>query len=76
MKPSASRVRSAQSLFSPSAHPSPEEIASYAAEIARKEGEPPEQAKVYAREAELQLWVWRTEARRALRHEGHELQLF
>lgn len=52
------------SWLSPAYHPLPEEVDTYAAMIAAREGDAPECADLYRREAELQLWVWRAENRR------------
>jgi hypothetical protein len=49
------------SWLSPKHHPSNEEIETYASMIAAKEGVPAECADEFRREAELQLWVWRSE---------------
>jgi hypothetical protein len=49
------------SWLSPAHHPSNEEIETYAAMIAAQEGIPVQFADEFRREAELQLWVWRTE---------------
>jgi hypothetical protein len=49
------------SWLSPAHRPSPEEIETYAALIAAREGIPAEFADEFRREAELQLWVWRSE---------------
>jgi hypothetical protein len=44
--------------------PSAEEVAAYAEVIARAEGQPELATDVHLREeAELQLWIWRTETR-------------
>jgi hypothetical protein len=51
------------SWLSPAHHPSNEEIETYAAMIAAKEGVPAMYADEFRREAELQLWVWRSENR-------------
>ena len=51
------------SWLSPACRPPPEEIETYAALIALREGEPPENAEKFRREAELQLWVWHNETR-------------
>lgn len=51
------------SWLSPTYRPSEEEIETYAAIIAAREGEPPEHAAQFRREAELQLWVWHNETR-------------
>lgn len=49
------------SWLSPAYRPSHDEVDTYAALIAANEGAPPEAAQVYRGQAELQLWVWRTE---------------
>lgn len=49
------------SWLSAAAHPSQEEIDSYAEFIAEQEGLAPDQTARCRREAELQLWVWRSE---------------
>jgi hypothetical protein len=52
------------SRLPPAFQPSAEEIATYATLIAAKEGLGAEHAHEFRREAELQLWVWRSEKRR------------
>jgi hypothetical protein len=54
-------VPPACSWLSPNYRPSPSEIRKYAELIAANEGMPRECAEAYRREAELQLWVWRSE---------------
>ena len=49
--------------LSPAHHPSELEIGKYAAAIAENEGLPRNHAEEFWREAELQLWVWRSETR-------------
>ena len=41
--------------------PTPKEVAAYAREIARQEGHHGRVSENQRREAELQLWIWRTE---------------
>jgi hypothetical protein len=53
--------------LSPAFRPSRREIRKYALAIAAREGVPHELADTFAREAELQLWVWRAEHRRRSR---------
>lgn len=52
------------SWLSPAFRPSEDEIQTYAAAIAAREGALPGRAAEYRREAELQLWVWHNEMRR------------
>jgi hypothetical protein len=47
----------------PSCRPSPEEVETYVALINEVEHTPPEFHACCLREAELQLWIWRNEAR-------------
>lgn len=52
------------SWLSPSCRPSPKEVETYAHIINAVEHNPPERLDSSLREAELQLWIWRNEARR------------
>jgi hypothetical protein len=47
--------------LSPAYRPTRDEIETYAELIAANEGMPPDHVGDLKREAELQLWVWRTE---------------
>ena len=58
------RVPPALPWLSPAHRPSRDEIHTYAELIAANEGMPRESAGRYEREAELQLWVWRSETGR------------
>jgi hypothetical protein len=65
-----SRISSLPPGFSwllPACRPTRKEVDAYAHAIARAEGYPPELEKRLHNEAELQLWIWRTENRRASR---------
>lgn len=52
------------SWLSPSCRPSPEEVRTYANIINAVEHNPPERLASCLREAELQLWIWRNDARK------------
>jgi hypothetical protein len=47
--------------LSAACRPTPKEVEAYAREIARQEGEYTRVSEKQRREAELQLWIWRTE---------------
>ena len=49
------------SWLSPAYRPTEDEVKTYAEVIAAKEGAPPTHAIEFRSEAELQLWVWRSE---------------
>ena len=51
--------------LSPAYRPSPAEVEAYAQAIALAQGDPPGMAEKHRREAELQLWIWRDEARQS-----------
>ena len=52
------------SWLSPACRPSPEEVQTYAEIISEIEHNPPERFASCLREAELQLWIWRNDARK------------
>ncbi|HVS54454.1 MAG TPA: hypothetical protein VHD62_19010 [Opitutaceae bacterium] len=51
------------SWLSPACRPSPKEVEAYAHIINAVEHNPPDRLDSSLREAELQLWIWRNEAR-------------
>lgn len=56
--------------LSPRYRPSRQEVETYARIITEADGDPPELVQTHLKEAELQLWIWRTEQRqRAQRRE-------
>jgi len=61
------QLRPGLAWLSPMFRPSRREIRAYAAAIAAREGVPLDRAETFAREAELQLWVWRAENGKAKR---------
>jgi hypothetical protein len=65
MSLSVSSLPPAFSFLRPAYRPSPQEVDAYAHIIANAEGYPPECAESRLHdEAELQLWIWRAEARK------------